>query len=66
MKYAKLRGKIREIYGVQSHLAKAMGMNPATLSAKLNGNTSWKREEIELACQLLRISLDEAYIYFFS
>ncbi len=65
MKYAKLRGKIKEVYWLQSDFAKAMGMNPATLSFKLNGNTSWKREEIGLACKLLHIPLEEAYIYFF-
>ena len=66
MKYAKLRGKIKEVYWLQSDFAEALGLNPATLSFKLNGNTSWKREEIELACQLLRIPLEEAHIYFFN
>ncbi len=66
MKYAKLRGKIKEVYWLQSDFAEALGVNPATLSFKLNGNTSWKREEIELACQLLRIPLEEAHIYFFN
>ena len=66
MNYAKLRGKIKEVYGIQSDFARAMRMNPATLSFKLNGNTPWKREEIELACQLLYIPLEEAYLYFFN
>lgn len=66
MKYTKLRGKIKEVYWLQSDFAKAMGMNPATLSFKLNGNTSWKREEIELACKLLHIPIEEAYLYFFN
>jgi hypothetical protein len=64
MKYAKLRGKIREVYGLQSEFAKAMGMNPATLSFKLNGYTSWRQEEMVLACQLLRIPIKEAHVYF--
>lgn len=66
MKYAKLRGKIREVYGLQNDFAKAMNLNPATLSFKLNGYTSWKREEIALACHLLYIPLEEAHLYFFS
>ena len=64
MKYAKLRGKIREVYGLQSEFAQAMRMNPSTLSLKLNGYNSWRQDEIIFACQLLRIPLAEAHIYF--
>lgn len=66
MKYSKLRGKIKEVYWLQSDFAEALEMNPSTLSFKLNGNTSWKREEIERACHLLHIPIEEAYLYFFN
>ena len=63
--YAKLRGKIREVFGRQQDFAMAMGMDNATLSAKLNNKTDWKREEIEKACQLLNIPTCEIHKYFF-
>ena len=66
MSYSKLRGKIREVFGTQEAFAKAMGMNSATLSSKLNGNTDWKREEVEKACFILNIGLAEMHTYFFS
>lgn len=65
MSYAALRGKIREKFGTQEAFAVAMGMNPATLSAKLTGKTEWTRAEIEKACNLLGIALEDAHLYFF-
>lgn len=64
--YAKLRGKIKEMFGTQDCFAKAMNLNNATLSLKLNEKTQWKREEIVLACEKLDISLDELSSYFFN
>ena len=65
MSYAKLRGLIREKFGTQDAFAKAMGMNPASMSSKLTGKTEWTRAEIEKACILLEIPLAEAHLYFF-
>ena len=65
MSYAKLRGKIREKFGTQEAFATAMGMNPASLSSKLNLKTEWTRQEIEKACVLLEIPLADAHLYFF-
>ncbi|MBO5123432.1 MAG: DUF739 family protein [Oscillospiraceae bacterium] len=65
MNYAKLRGLIREKFKTQKAFAAAMGMNGSTLSAKLNNRTQWTRPEIEKACQLLDIPLEDAHIYFF-
>lgn len=65
MSYAKLRGLIREKFGTQDAFAKAMDMNPASMSSKLTGKTEWTRAEIEKACILLEIPLAEAYLYFF-
>lgn len=65
MSYAKLRGLIREKFHTQEAFAKAMGMNPASLSSKLTGKTEWTRVEIEKACILLDIPLAEAHLYFF-
>lgn len=65
MSYSKLRGKIREVFGTQEALATAMGMNTATLSAKLNNKSDWTTGEMERACSLLGISLMEMHEYFF-
>lgn len=66
MSYPKLRGRIREKYGRQEDFARAMGMSPTTLSAKLTGGTEWTRPEIVKACELLDIPLEEAHLYFFA
>lgn len=65
MSYSKLRGKIREVYGKNENFSKAMQIDLSSLSAKLNNKTPWKREEIEKACKLLRIPIEEVYLYFF-
>ena len=66
MSYAKLRGKIKEVFGTQEAFADALGMDCATLSGKLNNKADWKREEIEKACQLLSIPIQQLHEYFFT
>ena len=43
-----------------------LGMNPVTLSKKLNGKTDWKKNEIERTLEYLVIPRSEVYDYFFS
>ena len=66
MQYAKLRGKIREIYGTNYIFAKEVGMHPSVLSSKLNGKYDWTRREIVNICSALDIPLEKAHAYFFS
>lgn len=66
MSYAKLRGKIKEVFETQERFAEAMGMDCSTLSLKLNGKSEWSRIEIEKACNLLGIQIEEVYAYFFT
>lgn len=66
MSYAKLRGKIKEKYGTQHCFALAMKMDKSTLSLKLSGKSEWSRGEIEKACELLGICIEEVYEYFFT
>lgn len=66
MNESKLRGRIREKFGTQEAFAEAVGMSHTTLSAKLNGKTDWKRQEIEDACRLLDISAADIPLYFFT
>lgn len=65
MSYAKLRGKIREVFGTNERFAAAMGKHTATISLKLNKKSSWSREEIEKACAVLGIPIEEVSSYFF-
>lgn len=62
--FAMLRGKIHTLFGTQEAFANAMGMHPATLNRKLCRKTDWTRPEMELACRLLGISINEVGIYF--
>lgn len=64
--YRKLRGKILELFGKQDTFAQALGISPSALSLKLNNRSDWKRVEIERACELLGVPLEEAGLYFFA
>lgn len=64
--YAKLRGKIREVFGTQEAFATAMEMDRSTLSLKLNGKSDWTLPEIDKSCALLYIPVAEVYKYFFT
>ena len=65
-KYAKLRGKIREVYGRQADFAAALNIDRSTLSMKLSGKSDWTREEIENSCIVLGIPFADAHSYFFA
>ena len=66
MDYRKLRGKITEVYGTRAAFAKALGIDPTTLSYKLNNKSEWTTNEIVKACELLNVPLVEAHLYFFT
>ena len=66
MSYSKLKGKIREVFGTNYKFADAMDMDRTSLSAKLHNKTPWKREEIERACEVLGIPIEDVYLYFFT
>lgn len=66
MSYAKLKGKIREVFNTNAEFAAQMNMHCGSLSAKLNNNSPWKREEIERACNLLSIPIEQVHLYFFT
>ncbi len=63
--YAKLRGRIREIFGTEYKFAQAMKLSPQSLSKKLNGKVEFTQKEIERAIELLRIPPEEITLYFF-
>ena len=63
--FGRLREEIGKKFRSTEEFAKAMGMNRSTLSFKLNSKTGWKQAEIEKACKLLDISMEEVGEYFF-
>lgn len=63
--YGRLRERIKNKYSLLDDFADAMGMNSSTLSKKLNDRTGWTRDEIEKACGLLNIPIEQNYEYFF-
>lgn len=63
-RYAPLCNRIRERFRTMRAFAAAVGINPSTLSAKLNGKSSWAYWEVAKACEVLGISLVEAPYYF--
>ncbi len=64
--YAKLNGKIAEVFGTQTRFSKAMGLSERTISLKLNSKIEWKQGEINKACKLLGIEATEIPAYFFA
>ena len=63
--YGKLREKIKSQYGTIGAFAIAMGKDRSTISNKLNGLVAWSQDEIEDACRLLEIAIEEVCEYFF-
>lgn len=63
--YNKLLGRIVEIFGTRGAFGKSMGWSDRTTSLKLNGKVDWKQDEIEAACQALKIEVSDIPDYFF-
>lgn len=64
--YSKLLGRMKECGFTQEQLAKAIGINKATLSAKLNNRFSFSQEEILAICKLLSIPVSDIGEYFYA
>ena len=64
--YSKLLGRMRECGFTQEQLAKAIGINKATLSAKLNNRFSFTQDEILSICKLLNIHICEIGEFFYA
>lgn len=64
--YAKLKGRITEVYGSQSAFAKAVGLTPQSMSHKLNNGVGFSQSDILKWCNLLIIPTDEIALYFFT
>ena len=64
--YAKLRGRIKEIFGTQEAFAKAIGISSVSLSQRLNNALEFTQEEIFNSCAALNIPLNDMMSYFFT
>lgn len=64
--YSKLLGRIRECDLTQEQLAKAIGKNKSTISAKVNNQFSFTQEEMDAICKVLDIPSEEIGTYFFT
>ena len=66
MSYAKLKGRIIEVFGSQGAFAKALGISSVSLSKRLNGRLEWTSSEIAKSCELLGVPLEQNVEYFFT
>ena len=64
--YAKLRGRIKEVFGTQEAFAKAIGISSVSLSQRLNNVLEFTQEEIFNSCEVLNIPLTDMMSYFFT
>ena len=64
--FAKLRGRIVEIFGTQRRFAEELGKSEVTVISKLSGKMSFTMNDIREWSRLLKIPLEEIGIYFFA
>lgn len=64
--YSKLLGKIKECGLTHAQLAKEIGINKSTLSAKLNGKFAFSTDEVLSISKRLNIPVNEMGKYFFT
>ena len=64
--YAKLRGRITEKFGTESHFARTLGVSLVAVSRKLTGKSGFTGRDIEKWCEVLEIPLKEVGPYFFT
>lgn len=64
--YSKLKGKIKEVFDIQSNYAKALGLSETSVTNKLNNITNFTQTEIYETSKLLSISKEEIGLYFFT
>lgn len=64
--YSKLLGRIKECGLTQEKLAKVIGKNKSTISAKINNQFSFTQDEMDAICRVLDIPNDEIGEYFFA
>lgn len=61
----KLKERIDKMYPNRAEFAKAMGVDPSTLSRMLTSG-NWKADKIKVAVELLKIPIRDIPSYFFA
>ena len=61
----KLKERIDKMYPNRAEFAKALGVDPSTLS-RLLSNGNWKADKIKVAVELLKIPIRDIPSYFFA
>lgn len=64
--YNKLLGRAKECGITMEEMASEIGLNPSTLSAKLNNKREFKQSEMLSICILLHIDVESIDEYFFT
>lgn len=64
--FAKLRGRIVEIFGSQRRFAEEVGKSEVTIVSKLSGKMSFTMTDVQEWSRLLQIPLEEIGAYFFN
>jgi len=64
-KYAKLRARIKELYGTEGRFAKELNVSQISISRKFNGKSQFSSDDIRKWCELLQIPVADAGLYFF-
>lgn len=64
--YAKLQGRIIEVFSSQGAFAGKMGLSERTISQKLNGHKMFKQGEIVKAVEILGLECSDIPEYFFT
>lgn len=64
--YPRIRGRIIELYGSQENFSNVIGKSKTSVSQKLNGSSGFSYNDIVLWAKVLKISVDDIGIYFFS
>ena len=61
----KLKERIDKMYPNRAEFAKALGVDPSTLS-RLLSNGNWRADKIKVAVELLKIPIRDIPSYFFT
>lgn len=64
--YSKLLGRIKECGFTQESLAKRIGIAESSMCLKLNNKADFRRIEVFLICEALKIAVSEIGVYFFT
>lgn len=65
MKFAKLRGLIKEKGMTESELAMKINLSPSSISCRLSGKVEWSLPEMRAVCDVLEIPISDIGKYFF-